>query len=65
MEDCGVECVASVIRVHKLTVLPKSGIVRQIGRLTKPDRDALGRGLGSGISRIACGERSVASQCLI
>lgn len=33
--------VASVIRVHKLTVLPKSGIVRQIGSLTKPDRDAL------------------------
>ena len=33
--------VPSFIRVHKLTVLPKSGIVRQLGSLTKSDRDAL------------------------
>src|SRR5207248_4899572 len=33
--------VPSCIRVHKLTVLPKSGIVRQLGGLTTPDRDAL------------------------
>ena len=33
--------VASFIRVHKLTVLAKSGIVRPLGSLTKPDRDAL------------------------
>ena len=33
--------VPSFIRVHKLTVLPKSGIVRQLGSLTGPDRDAL------------------------
>jgi mRNA interferase MazF len=33
--------VPSCIRVHKLTVLPKSGIVRQLGSLTTPDRDAL------------------------
>jgi hypothetical protein len=45
MEDCGVEC-ASFIRVHKLTVLPKSGMVRQLGSLTKPDRDALVQVLG-------------------
>lgn len=29
------------IRVHKLTVLPKDGILRQLGSLTLPDRDAL------------------------
>ena len=33
--------VPSFFRVHKLTVLPKSGIVRQLGSLTRPDRDAL------------------------
>ena len=33
--------VPSFIRVLKLTVLPKSGIVRQLGRLTGSDRDAL------------------------
>jgi mRNA interferase MazF len=33
--------VPSFIRVHKLTVLPKSGMVRKLGSLTKPDRDAL------------------------
>lgn len=33
--------VPSSIRVHKLTVLPKSGIVRQLGSLAEPDRDAL------------------------
>ena len=33
--------VVSFIRVHKLTVLAKSGILRQLGSLTKPDRDAL------------------------
>jgi hypothetical protein len=33
--------VPSFIRVHKLTVLPKSGIARQLGSLTKLDRDAL------------------------
>jgi mRNA interferase MazF len=33
--------VPSWIRVHKLTVLPKSGMVRQLGTLTGPDRDAL------------------------
>jgi mRNA interferase MazF len=33
--------VPSFIRIQKLTVLPKSGIVRQLGSLTKPDRDAL------------------------
>jgi mRNA interferase MazF len=33
--------VPSFIRVHKLTVLAKSGIVRQLGSLTKIDRDAL------------------------
>ena len=33
--------VPSFIRVHKLTVLAKSGIVRPLGSLTKPDRDAL------------------------
>jgi mRNA interferase MazF len=38
--------VPSFIRVHKLTVLPKSAIVRQIGSLTKPDRDALIQVLG-------------------
>jgi mRNA interferase MazF len=38
--------VASFVRVHKLTVLPKSGIVRQLGSLTNPDRDALIRLLG-------------------
>ena len=35
--------VPSFIRIHKLTVLPKSGIVRQLGSLTKSDRDALTR----------------------
>ncbi len=38
--------VPSFIRVHKLTVLSKSGIVRQVGGLTKPDRDALVQVLG-------------------
>ena len=38
--------VPSFIRIHKLTVLPKSGIVRQLGTLTKPDRDALVQILG-------------------
>ena len=38
--------VPSFIRVHKLTVLPKSGMVRQLGRLTKPDCDALVQVLG-------------------
>jgi mRNA interferase MazF len=33
--------VRSFIRVHKLSVLPKSGIVRRLGKLTKPDRDVL------------------------
>jgi mRNA interferase MazF len=33
--------VPSFVRVHKLTVLPKSGIVRKLGVLTEPDRDAL------------------------
>jgi PemK-like, MazF-like toxin of type II toxin-antitoxin system len=33
--------VPSFIRVYKLTVLPKSGIARQLGNLAKPDRDAL------------------------
>jgi mRNA interferase MazF len=33
--------VPSFVRAHKLTVLPKSGIVRRLGRLTNPDRDAL------------------------
>jgi mRNA-degrading endonuclease toxin of MazEF toxin-antitoxin module len=33
--------VHSFIRVHKLTVLAKSEIVRQLGSLTRPDRDAL------------------------
>ena len=33
--------VPSFIRVHKLTVLAKGGIVRRLGSLTKPDRDAL------------------------
>ena len=33
--------VPSFIRVHKLTVLPKSGIVPQLGSLTRLDRDAL------------------------
>jgi hypothetical protein len=35
--------VPSCIRVHKLTVLPKSGMVRKLGSLTKPDGDALVR----------------------
>ncbi len=38
--------VPSFIRVHKLTVLPKSGIMRQLGSLTNPDRDTLIRLLG-------------------
>ena len=38
--------VPSFIRVHKLTVLPKIGMVRPLGRLTKPDRDALVQVLG-------------------
>ena len=33
--------VPSFIRVHKLTVLPKSGIVGRLGNLTKPDRNSL------------------------
>ena len=33
--------VPSFIRVHKLTVLAKSGIVRQLGSLAGPDRDVL------------------------
>jgi len=33
--------VPSFIRIHKLTVLPKNAIVRQLGSLTRPDRDAL------------------------
>jgi mRNA-degrading endonuclease toxin of MazEF toxin-antitoxin module len=33
--------VPSFIRVHKLTVLAKSGIARQLGSLTNSDRDAL------------------------
>jgi mRNA interferase MazF len=33
--------VPSFVRVHKLTVLPKGGIVRQLGGLTRLDRDAL------------------------
>jgi mRNA interferase MazF len=33
--------VPSFIRVHKLSVLPKSGIVRRLGTLSRPDRDAL------------------------
>ena len=35
--------VPSFIRIHKLTVLPKSGIVRQLGSLTRTDCDALVR----------------------
>jgi mRNA interferase MazF len=38
--DAGLN-VPSFVRVHKLTVLPKSGIVRSLGCLTNPDRDAL------------------------
>lgn len=37
--------VPSFVRVHKLTVLPKSGIVRCLGCLTNPDRDALAQTL--------------------
>jgi len=33
--------VASSLRVHKLTVLAKVEIVRSLGRLSHPDRDAL------------------------
>src|SRR5271169_5519273 len=33
--------VPSFVRVHKLTVLAKSGIVRRLGSLTGPDRDTL------------------------
>jgi len=33
--------VPSFVRVHKLTVLPKGEIARQLGRLTKQDRDSL------------------------
>jgi mRNA interferase MazF len=33
--------VPSFVRVHKLTVRPKSGIARQLGSLTKPDHDEL------------------------
>ncbi len=33
--------VPSFLRVHKLTVLPKNGIVRHLGNLNKHDRDAL------------------------
>jgi len=33
----------SFIRVHKLTVLPKSAVARQLGSLTGTDRDALMR----------------------
>jgi mRNA interferase MazF len=32
--------VASFVRVHKLTVLPKRAIVRHLGALSEPDRDA-------------------------
>jgi mRNA interferase MazF len=33
--------VPSFVRVHKLTVLPKNGIVRRLGGLKKNDREAL------------------------
>ena len=33
--------VPSFVRVHKLTVLPKSGIVRQLRGLARVDRDVL------------------------
>src|SRR6266849_5803076 len=33
--------VPSCVRVHKLTVLTKSGVVRQLGSLSKSDCDAL------------------------
>lgn len=39
-KDAGLN-VPSFIRVHKLTVRPKSGIARQLGSLTKRDRDEL------------------------
>jgi mRNA interferase MazF len=35
--------VPSFIRIHKRTVLPKNGIVRNLGSLTKADRAALTR----------------------
>jgi hypothetical protein len=38
--------VPSFIRIHKLTVLPKSSIMRQLGSLTSSDRDALIRLVG-------------------
>jgi mRNA-degrading endonuclease toxin of MazEF toxin-antitoxin module len=38
--------VPSFVRVHKLTVLAKSGIVRHLGSLTKPEREALVQVLG-------------------
>jgi mRNA interferase MazF len=34
---------ASTIRVHKLTVLAKSEVVRRVGQLTGSDRDALAK----------------------
>ena len=33
--------VASTVRVHTLTVLPKADLIRGIGRLTEPDRQSL------------------------
>lgn len=35
--------VPSFVRVHKLTVQPKSQIARHLGRLTEPDRDGLAK----------------------
>lgn len=42
----------STIRVHKLTVLPKGAIARNLGRMTTPDRDALVRVLARAFSVI-------------
>jgi mRNA interferase MazF len=33
--------VASSVRVHKLTVLPKPDVIRSVGLLTEPDRRSL------------------------
>ena len=33
--------VPSSVRIHKLTVLPKADVVRQLGSCSGPDRDAL------------------------
>ena len=33
--------IASTIRVHKLTVLPKNEVVRRLGELAEPDRAAV------------------------